>query len=158
MNALFGNIPDFASEKAVRLQDDQVPVDGKLYSAAVYQFEKDFNVLQEKRVIRWTFWLAPGVPNGELRRMTQSTSSDPTYGDTEDVRLTDLHVPCAAGSKKLVCYCIDSTDVYVYGKTERAHICYNLGGVVLKNVQVLQDGKETLRQEYTIVDFHVAKP
>ena len=87
----------------VRLADDQVPVGGKLYPAQVFQFEKSFPVLREKRSIRWTFWLAPGVPRGELRRVTESQSTDPTYGDREDTRLSSVNVPFVVGKKKLSC-------------------------------------------------------
>jgi hypothetical protein len=152
--------PDLINSKATRLEDDQVPVGNKLLTAQVYQFEKSFKVLYETRTITWTFWIAPAMPEGVLRRVTTETSTDPTYGDTDDEKLSALDVPFVVGRKTLHCYCRDSEDKYIGGKVERLRICYNSsvpGGVVKKDVRVTENGKETIRQDYALIDYHVER-
>ena len=157
-------VPDFVESRASPLADDAVPVGTKVYPAQVYQFEKTFKVLSETRSIRWTFWLSANVPGGELRRITESDSDDPTYaGSRTDQRLTDLDVPFAVGKKTLHCYCFDSESVYTDGKIERGRICFNdsvPGGIVMKSIRELDKGKETLRQDYVLIEYrgHRVKP
>jgi hypothetical protein len=158
-------VPDFVESRATRLPDDAVPVGTKVYAAQVYQFEKTFKVLSETRRIRWTFWLSPDVPGGELRRVTESESDDPTYaGHVTDQRLTHLDVPFVVGKKTLHAYCFDSEGVYAGGKIERGRICFNdsvPGGIVTKNIRELDTkGKETLRQDYVVIEYggHRVKP
>jgi hypothetical protein len=151
-------VSDFVESKATRLPDDSVPIGKKVYPAQVYQFEKSFNVLTETRTIRWTFWLSPDVPGGELRRVTESESSDPGYGSREDMKLTDLDVRLVVGGKTLHCYCMESEETDVDGTIQRENICYNdsvPGGIVSKQIRVLKHGQETQRQEYVVIDYHV---
>jgi hypothetical protein len=152
--------PDLLSTKAKLIGDDTVPIGQKPYAAKVYQFSKSFKVLRETRTIQWTFWLAPNVPEGELRRITEHESTDPTYGGTTEVKLIDFDVPFVVGNKRLRCYCRQSESKQTDGTVEQYHVCYNHsvpGGFVKKDARVLKNGKETLRQEYTLVDFD-AKP
>lgn len=151
------DVPDLVESRATRLADDAAPVGKKVYPAQVYQFEKTFRVLRETRSIRWTFWLSADVPGGELRRITESDSDDPTYaGHRTDERLTDLDVPFVVGKKTLRCYCFDSEGISGDGKIERGRVCYNdlvPGGIVTKTIRELEKGKETLRQDYVLIDY-----
>jgi len=154
------DIPGFAESNATRLADDSAMVAGKLRRAEVYKFTRTDKILYETRTIEWTFWLVPGVPEGEARRVTQETSTDPNNGDTDDVKLTDLDVPFVVGRKTLHCYCRDSEDKYIDGRVEHGRICYNSsvpGGVVKKDARITENGKETSRQDYVVVDYHVER-
>jgi hypothetical protein len=153
------DVPEFAESKATRLEDDAVPVGGKVHPAQVYQFERTLRILHETQTIRWTFWLAAGVSEGELRRVTESTSTDPTYGDNiTDLKLTAMDVPIVVGRQTLHCHCRESEEMYIDGKIERVRSCSSAavpGGVVLETVRVTENGKETQRKEYIVIDYHV---
>jgi hypothetical protein len=150
----------FADSNGTRLADDSVAVGGKVYPAQVYQFEKQSVILGETQTRRWVFWLSPDVPGGELRRITESKSDDPTYGWREEVRLSDLRVPLVVGKKTLVCYAIDSENRDVNGLTTRIHkLCNDTvpGKVVSEVSREIKGGKEIGRQESVVIDYHVER-
>jgi hypothetical protein len=152
---------DLDAARAVKLGDDSIPIGNQVYAAQIYQFTDSYDVLNEKRTRRYQYWLAAGVPGGELRRAVISQSNDPGYGGTEATRLVALKVPCAVGKKTLECYCRDLESKSNDGTVELLHACYHdsvPGRLVSKSARKLRDGKEVLRQEVSLIEFRAVKP